>query len=267
MIKRLILLLCILFSFQSYGQGHGPLYGLQTPTLPQGNFNFNLSAMSIASGKDQSAMLRYTGMYGVTEDIQVNLTIPTVLEAIEDPPRTRGNSNMPANGNIEASVWYRFFSNAFDVGKRFESTLILSGSVPTETGLGHSLHAAISTGYASRTWYGWIGGGYQYYFENQGSQPGDLPYASLVAGYRPDFIEADWRMFVESLWEFPGPGNTSEPVSLNARGKKLLIGPSFLGLYGAWGISFGGLIPVSQNVKEANNKEKFRLAVNVSYWL
>jgi len=269
----IFIVLCLLSYLQAEAQGHGPLYGLQTPTLPQGNFNFNASAMRIASEHDQSAMLRYMGMYGLTEDLQVNLTAPTVIENLENHPRTRGNSNMPANGNIEASAWYRFFSNAFGVGKRFESTAILSASVPTETGMGHSIHAALSTGYASRTWYGWIGGGYQYYFERNNTQLGDLPYVSLVAGYRPDFFKGDypkpdWRVFVESLAEFPGVRKTeSQPSPPDVRGKKILAGPSFLGLYGAWGFSFGALFPVYQKGTQHFQKEKYRVSANISYWL
>lgn len=273
--KRIVILsmIVVLAYLQIEAQGHGPLYGLQTPTLPQGNFNFNTSAMSIASNNEQSYMLRYMGMYGLTEDLQVNFTAPTVLQTMENPPRTRGNSNMPANGNVEASVWYRFFSNAFDVGKRFEATAIMGASAPTETGLGHSLHAALSTGYASRTWYGWIGGGYQYYLQSNNQQPGDLPYVSLVAGYRPDIFKEDypkpdWRIFVESLAEFPGSGNSERPFTAsNRRGRKILVGPSFLGLYGPWGISIGALFPVEQNNTEDFQKERYRLALNVSYWL
>ena len=258
-------------------QGHGPLYGLQTPTLAKGGFDFNVAAMSLATEDDQSFMLRYIWSYGVTEDLQINITTPTMVNRLSEAPRTRGNNNMPANGDIEASVWYRFFSNAFGVGKRFESTAILSVSTPTKESRGginvsNSIHGAISTGYASRTWYAWVGGGYQYYFEEGNDQLGDLPYASLVVGYRPnifmgDYPKPDWRIFVESLAEFPG-ANTSEGqlTPVDQRGKKVMLGPSFLGLYGAWGISFGALFPVYQDVTQGP-KEEYRLSMNISYWL
>lgn len=262
----------------SKAQGHGPLFGLQTPTLAKGGVNFNATVMSIAAENDQSFMLRYVWSYGITEDIQLNITTPTVINRLADPPRTRGNSNMPANGDIEASVWYRFFSNAFGVGKRFESTAIFSASYPTESTRGNvnvsnSIHGAISTGYASRTWYAWIGGGYQYYFQKDNEQLGDFPYASLVVGYRPnifmgDYPKPDWRIFVESLAEFPG-ANTfqGQIVPMNGTGKKVMIGPSFLGLYGAWGISFGALFPAYQYVDTNFPKEKYRFSLNISYWL
>lgn len=258
-------------------QGHGPLYGLQTPTLAKGGFDFNAAAMSLATEDDQSFMLRYIWSYGLTEDLQINITTPTMINRLSEAPRTRGNNNMPANGDIEASVWYRFFSSAFGVGKRFESTAILSVSTPTEETRGginvsNSIHGAISTGYASRTWYAWIGGGYQYYFEKGNDQLGDLPYASLVVGYRPnifmgDYPKPDWRVFVESLAEFPG-ANTREGqlTPVDQRGKKVMLGPSFLGLYGAWGISFGALFPAYQNIVQGP-KEDYRLSINISYWL
>jgi len=259
-------------------QGHGPLYGLQTPTLAKGGVDLNVAGMSLGTENETSYMMRYLFSYGITEDLQVNLTTPTMIEQLDNAPRTRGNSNMPANGDIEASLWYRFFSNAFGVGKRFESTAILSVSTPTDdvrgqVNVGNSVHGAISTGYASRTWYAWLGGGYQYYFERNKEQLGDLPYASAVVGYRPnifkgDYPKPDWRVFVESLAEFPGDNKfIGQQNFSDERSKKVLIGPSFLGLYGAWGISFGALFPVVQDLTPSAVKGKYRISVNLSYWL
>lgn len=259
-------------------QGHGPIYGLQTPTLAKGGINMNAAGMSIATEDEASYMLRYTFFYGITEDLQVTLTTPTVIERLENAPRTRGNSMMPSNGDIEAALWYRFFSNAFGVGKRFESTAILGVSAPTEdvrgqVNVGNSIHGAISIGYASRTWYAWVGGGYQYYFEKNNEQLGDLPYASAVVGYRPDIFmgdypKPDWRIFIESLAEFPGDNKVNgQFFSTDERSKKVLVGPSFLGLYGAWGISFGALFPVVQDLIPNTPREKYRVSLNISYWL
>lgn len=201
-----------------------------------------------------------------------------MIERLDNAPRTRGNSNMPANGDIEASLWYRFHSNAFGVGKRFESTAILSVSTPTDdvrgqVTVGNSVHGAVSTGYASRTWYAWLGGGYQYYFERNSEQLGDLPYASAVLGYRPDIFmgdypKPDWRIFIETLAEFPGDNQyLGQQNFTDSRSKKVLMGPSLLGLYGAWGVSFGALFPVVQDLTPSAVKENYRLSINLSYWL
>jgi hypothetical protein len=139
--------------------------------------------------------------------------------------------------------------------------------------VGNSIHGAISTGYASRTWYAWLGGGYQYYFEKDNQQLGDLPYASMVIGYRPDvfmgdYPKPDWRVFLESLAEFPGDNKyTGQQNFTDERSKKVLVGPSFLGLYGAWGISFGALFPVVQDLSPEAVKENYRVSLNLSYWL
>tara|TARA_B100001063_G_scaffold218004_1_gene221039 strand:+ start:262 stop:1101 length:840 start_codon:yes stop_codon:yes gene_type:complete len=274
----LILGIGLLTLYQVEAQGHGPIYGLQTPTLAKGGINMNAAGMSIATEDDASYMLRYTFFYGITEDLQVTLTTPTVIERLENAPRTRGNSMMPSNGDIEAALWYRFFSNAFGVGKRFESTAILGVSAPTEdvrgqVNVGNSIHGAISTGYASRTWYAWLGGGYQYYFEKDNEQLGDLPYASMVIGYRPDvfmgdYPKPDWRIFVESLAEFPGDNKVNgQFFSTDERSKKVLVGPSILGLTGPWGISFGALFPVYQDLIPNTPREKYRVSLNISYWL
>lgn len=274
----LILFLGLSIINKAEAQGHGPIFGLQTPTLAKGGVNLNAAGMSIATEEETSYMLRYTLFYGITEDLQVTLTTPTMIEGLQNAPRTRGNSVMPANGDIEASLWYRFFSNAFGVGKRFESTAILGVSAPTEDMRGHiavgnSIHGAISTGYASRVWYAWIGGGYQYYFEKDNEQLGDLPYASLVIGYRPDIFmgdypKPDWRIFVESLAEFPGDSKIDGRFfSTDERSKKVLVGPSILGLSGPWGISFGALFPVYQHLIPNTPREKYRVSLNISYWL
>lgn len=268
----------LLLSGAIMAQGHGPLYGLQTPTLAKGGVDLNVAGMSLSTETETSYMLRYLFSYGITEDLQINLTTPTIIERLNNAPRTRGNSNMPANGDIEASLWYRFFSNAFGVGKRFESTAILGISAPTDdvrgqVNVGNSVHAAISTGYASRTWYWWIGGGYQYYFKKDGDQLGDLPYASAVVGYRPnifmgDYPKPDWRIFIESLAEFPADNtNMGRQVASEMRSTKVLVGPSFLGLYGAWGVSIGAMFPVVQDLTQGTVKENYRIAINLSYWL
>lgn len=257
-------------------QGHGPIYALATPTLGKGEASFDVAAMSLESQGQRSLMLRYLWSYGITQDLQINLSTPTLIDKIDQPPITRGNAMMPANGDIEAEVYYRFWSNAFSVGKRIESTVILGGTIPTtkkfgDIEVGNSFHSAITAGYASRSWYGWIGGGYQYYFMKKADQLGDLLYATAVVGYRPpfsrhDYPKPDWRIFVESMAEFPGESTLKGSVKMNNRSKKYFLGPTLLGLYGPWGVSGGVLFPVSQQVTVPFEKEGMRATLHFSYW-
>ncbi|MGH2642764.1 MAG: hypothetical protein ACRDE2_02355 [Chitinophagaceae bacterium] len=257
-------------------QGHGPIYGLSTPTLGKGQAGFDVAAMSMESQYQRSLMLRYLWSYGITQDLQINLSTPTLIDKIDKPPITRGNAMMPANGDIETSVYYRFWSNAFGVGKRIESTAILGGTLPTEKTrggitVGNSIHTALTAGYASRTWYGWIGGGYQYYFKKKGDQLGNLLYATAVVGYRPPFFQhdypkPDWRLFVESMAEFPGQNMKAGKKETDQRSEKYFAGPTLLGLYGAWGISGGVLFPIYQHVTDSFEKEGIRATLHFSYF-
>ncbi len=276
--KRILAAMLGLFCFAtaSAQQGHGPIYALATPTLGKGHASFDVAAMSLQSGGQRSLMLRYLWSYGITPDLQINLSTPTMIDKIDQPPITRGNAMMPADGDIETSLYYRFFSNAFGIGKRIESTAIMGGTWPTEKtrngiAVGNAIHTALTAGYASRTWYGWIGGGYQYYFKKKGDQIGDLPYATAVVGYRPPFFEhdypkPDWRIFLESMAEFPGESTPKGEVKIKNRSKKYFLGPTLLGLYGSWGISGGVLFPLYQQVQEASEKEGIRATLHFSYW-
>ena len=75
----LIVIVAMMALSKTYAQGHGPLFGLQTPTLAKGGVDFNAVAMSLATEDDQSFMLRYIWSYGVTEDLQLNITTPLIL--------------------------------------------------------------------------------------------------------------------------------------------------------------------------------------------
>ncbi|MFQ5569612.1 MAG: hypothetical protein ACE5G0_08045 [Rhodothermales bacterium] len=255
--------------------GHGPVFGLATPTLPQGAWNVDLTTMSVARG-GRAAMVRGTLRYGLTPDVQLNLSLPAMLETISTPPNTRIGTMMGGMGDLEALVLWRFHKQYPGVGRRFESTLLVSGlySVQDErrgVKVGPGFHAAAVTGYASRTVYAWGGGGYQRYFEKEGDRLGDLVFVSAVVAWRPpvfqgDYPKPDWRIFAESLAEFVGRDQVRGQSVTSSGGEKIFVGPTFLGLYRAWGLGAGVLFPVYQNLNGMQEKEEARLAINLSYW-
>lgn len=260
----------------SYGQGgHGPVFGLATPTLPQGAWNIDGTAMSAARG-GRGVMIRQTTRYGLTPHVQLNLSAPVSIAAVPDPPRSRIGTMMGGIGDVEASAFWRFHRQYLGVGKRFESTLLLSGLYPTrpERGglnIGPGVHAAAVTGYASRTIYAWGGAGFQRHFEIGGDRPGDLRYISAVFAWRPpvfqgDYPKPDWRIFVESLAEFVGRDQKSGRAIRGSGGRKIFAGPTVLGLYGAWGVGAGVLLPIYQNLNGSQPEEGPRFTVNLSYW-
>lgn len=260
-----------------YSSGHGPVYALATPTLGRGEVSFDAAFMTLRQEDGSSPMLKYLWGYGITERVQFAISTHSPIDSAPQPARTRGSSMMQGNGDIEGFIYWRFYSNAFDIGKRFDITTYLSGTIPTEdtrggVKVGNSLHAALVAGYASRTLYFWLGGGYQYYFEKNNDRLGELPYMTAAFGYRPplfkrDYPRPDWRIFIESKAEFPGRNISGGDPEMNTGGTKYLVGPTVLGLYGAWGISGGFLFPLYQDLNGAQPEENFRFMVNLTYWI
>lgn len=255
--------------------GHGPVFGLATPTLPQGAWNIDVTLMSAARGK-RAFMARETLRYGLTPDVQLNLSVPQLIEGIQAPLRTRIGTMMGGMGDAELSVFWRPHVQYPGVGKRFETTVIVSALYPVVAEragveVGPGFHAAAVTGYASRTIYAWGGGGYQHYFERDGDRPGDLRYLSAVFAWRPplfqgDYPKPDWRIFVESLAEFIGHDQVEGTKVEASGGERVFVGPTVLGLYGKWGIGAGVLFPIYQDHSDTTADEAARFTLNLSYW-
>lgn len=265
-----------LLSTGAFAQGgHGPVFTLATPTLGQGELSFDAMVMSVR--QDQNAwMIRQNWHYGITEDIQFNLSIPTPLRKTAQPPQGRLGTLMGTYGDFEASGLFRFFKTYPGGGKRFESTLLVSGTMPTEKRrrgiqVGPSVNGAVVSGYASRTIYGWLGGGYQYYGSSGGDQLGDITYLTAVFGYRPpifqhDYPKPDWRIFIECVTEWVGNDYLDNHRVDGTEGRRTLIGPTLLGLYGKWGLSGGILFPLDSDFRANNQQEDYRLSLVISYW-
>lgn len=260
-----------------FAEWHGPAFGLATPTLGTRQFSSDTVAMSMGTDEGTAFQFREMIGYGITEDFQLNLNFPLspTINELDRPPRSRLGLMMGPLADVELSAMWRFQRNAFGVGKRLESTVLFGGGAPTDTSRGlindsPYLNAAVVTGYASRTHYAWVGAGFQRNFERGGDRLGDLPYVSAVYGYRPPFFQKagapDWRIFVESVAEFPQRNRVNGRADPNSGGEKVMLGPSLLGLYGAWGVSGGVLFPAYERGNGNLPRENFRAKVVFTYW-
>ena len=276
-----VLSLCLLFAVllgrpaRAQG-GHGPVFGLATPTLPGGAWNGDATLMSVARSGERALMARQTLRYGLTADIQLNLSVPQTLASLSNPPRTRIGTMMGGMGDLEALALWRFHKRYPGVGQRVESTLLVSALVPVvaeqggvEAGLG--AHAGVVTGYASRSVYAWAGVGAQGYLAESGDRLGPLAYASVVVAYRPPFFQGDYpkpdvRFFVEVVAEVAGRDRVADELVVASGGERVFAGPTVLGLYRAWGLGAGALLPVYQRLNGPQPREAARLAANLSYW-
>lgn len=138
----------------------------------------------------------------------------------------------------------------------------------------------------------WVGAGYQAQVAGSNDQLGSVTSLSAVYGYRPallrlDYPKPDLRFFVEAVAERTGParhtadvaedpgehhssGNdlTSRPAHSGPGGGDLvLVGPTVLMLYKAYGIEGGILFPLYQRQRQGQPEERFRVALNVTIFL
>lgn len=261
----------------AWADGHGPAFALATPTLGEGQWSSDTALMDLKSSMGTALMYRELVGYGITPDLQANLSVPLAQGAMPTymPRSTEGM--MGTDKDIEASLLWRFQRNAPAVGERYESSLFAgawdSGNAQLEglpAGQGITLGAV--TGHASRTTYWWLGGGAQHYFPKGGDQLGDLYYVTAVWGWRPEYFQhrdypaSDWRMFVESVCEFAQRNQVNGGSVAASGGRKVFLGPSVLGLFGAWGVEMGVLFPVSQSLNGPQPKEDYRAKLVFTYW-
>jgi hypothetical protein len=263
----------------AFASGHGPVFGLATPTNGQGAWSFDFAVMGRIGEEDDGAMSRVMLGYGFTPDLQITLSAPVVFSTAPLPPG-RMTGMMPASGDFEAMLGWRFHRQGVDVGTRFESTAYASVILPgpqRPAGVAGELNRAPGTflgavtGVASRSHYLWGGLGYTRFAERGGDRRPDIFAYSAVWGYRPpalrkDYPHWDWRVMAELTGERSGRMlHTGVPMP-GTGGHQILLGPSALGLYKNYGISGGVQFPIYRDFPAAQPRERVRYAVNFSYF-
>jgi hypothetical protein len=258
--------------------GHGPLFGGATPTLGKGGWQLDQAWMARIGREvdDDEQMLRTMIGFGITEDLQVSGSLPITLDSSVFMPRGRMMAMMSSAQDLEAMVGWRFQRRDMGPGARLESTLYAAVTAPLQDYRADgmkatpSLYVSAASGYASRVHYLWLSGGYQRFSERDGDRVGDSVTYSAVYGFRPAFLQVDYpkpdlRFFVEAVGEHTERGRHHGLEMVTSGGQSLLVGPTALLLYKAYGLEAGVLFPVYQRTNGAP-EERMRLAVNFSYF-
>lgn len=259
--------------------GHGPLFGMATPTKAAGGWAIDLGFMGRTGEGEDGAMTRAMLTYGFTEDLQLSASAPLVLASGSFPP-ARGTAMMPGSGDFEAIAAVRFHRQGTAVGTRLESTayggLILPGpqrpaGMARELKQAPGLYAAVASGIASRSHYLWGGIGYTWFAERVGDRRPDILSYSAVWGYRPpslrkEYPHWDWRVFLELTGERSSRLRRAGAELPDTAGHQVLLGPTALGIYKSYAIEGGLQVPVYRNVGARLQRETLRYAVNVSYF-
>ncbi|MEZ5318162.1 MAG: hypothetical protein R2752_12230 [Vicinamibacterales bacterium] len=259
--------------------GHGPVFGMTTPTNATGAWALDFGVMGRSGEGRVGLMTRVMATYGVTEDLQISASAPLVF-ASAPFAAARGTAMMPANGDLEAIGAWRFHRRGTAVGTRVESTAYAGIIVPGPQqpagvvgGLKRApgLYVAGATGLASRSHYVWAGVGYTRFAERSGDRRADVVSYSAVWGYRPPALRTeyphwDWRLFVELTGERASDLRRADMVQDGTAGHQIFVGPTALGILRNYAIEGGVQFPVYRKLGAALRREAIRYAVNLSYF-
>src|SRR5436305_9129390 len=86
----------------SIAAGHGPVFGLATPTNSQGEWSFDFGVVGRNTPLATEVETRSMLTYGFTPHLQWSLVVPGFLNTIAAPP----SRNM--GGDLESDVGWRF---------------------------------------------------------------------------------------------------------------------------------------------------------------
>jgi hypothetical protein len=259
-----------------FADGHGPVFGLATPTNSKGEWSFDSGVFGRSNSFDTEASFREQIGYGFTPHLSLFFTAPVVFgNAVFTPTRIQPGDD------FDAKLAWRFQHRATKVGTRFESTAFVGFAVPgpqsgfpgiaNTTNVPGIMFGAV-TGMASRSHYIWLGSTFTKFFQHNGDQRPNVFDYSLVYGYRPPKWRRppdkwDWRIFGELVGERSDRFLQSNAAVPQSQASQVFLGPSVLGIHRNYTVSFGAQFPIYQNVGSLYPKEHVRFGINFSYLL
>jgi hypothetical protein len=288
-----------------WGDGHGPAFGYSTTVLGVGDTSIETTLM----WRSGVAMIGPQVSYGLRQNLQLSISAPFHLNQGEHPVGLF-SATMPGNPEVEGLLAWRFHHKLTGVGTRNESTLYVGGSattqlVPRADGppleREPAIYAAIATGHISRSYYLWVGAGYQHYGHwNSGAldHQSDSALANFVVGWRPSFLAFDYprpdlRFFLETTADRIGrawrdttdiatsavgghvhgapivlpPPTPSGVIVLPDSGRAgVYSGPTFLCTYRSLAFQTGVQFALWDQRKGTQPAERLRAMIGVSYF-
>jgi hypothetical protein len=274
--KFLLVLACVvLMTNTAFAADHGPVFSYATPVNSEREFSFDTGIFGRVGSLGTQLSTGSGFGYGLTPQITLNAVIPAMFGS-DDLPESR----LMSGGEWSAGASWRFLHSITSVGKRIESTASLAVVVPgpqQDSGVLANLHRApgvagtIATGFASRSQYLWLGGGYTRFAEaSQDRRPDTLSW-SAVYGYRPPALRRgvdqwDYRGFAELTGEHTGSVQSRGLDLPNSSSTSIWLGPSVLAIYKDVAIEGGVQAPLYRDAsQELYGRETVRFAVNISY--
>ena len=274
--RALILLVLLALPLPATGASHGPVFGLATPTNSQGEWSFDQGIFGRSTSVGSQASIRELVGYGFRPHLTLSFTLPVVVGDTRLPP-----TRIQPGDDFDSTLAWRFQHRATKIGTRIESTAFAGLVVPGPQSGFNSLAKTTNvpgfmvgavTGRASLSHYVWLGATFTRFAEHNGDRRPDVFDYSLVYGYRPPKWRRtpdkwDWRLFAELVGERSNRFQQGSVTVANTQAHQVFLGPSALGIYRNYTISFGAQFPVYQDVGNVWPRERVRFAVNFSYLL
>jgi hypothetical protein len=95
---------------------HGPVFGLATPTNPQGGWSFDLGVNGRNGGAGATVTPEALLSYGITQNVKLSVSGPVVVEP--DPyARSSVTENTPISGDFSGLTWWRFQRKDFALSR------------------------------------------------------------------------------------------------------------------------------------------------------
>ncbi len=111
----------LLFSASAFVSGHGPVFGMATPTNAKGGWSLDTGIMGRSGSRTSGVMSRAMLGYGITQDFQLSFAAPYLFSSAPlAPARTTGM--MSSTPDFEAIAAWRFHRQGTGIGRRLEST-------------------------------------------------------------------------------------------------------------------------------------------------
>jgi hypothetical protein len=257
--------------------GHGPVFGLATPTNPKGGWSFDTNLMG-RTGSGSGVMFRPSLGYGINENLKVSVSAPVSFTTEPFAP-SRLSAFTSMTGDFEGIAIWRFHRQDTGVGSRFESAAIGGVLLPGSQepggplkGIGTGPGGLIGgvTGVASRSHYAWAGVTYQHYSASDGDRRPALLFYSFAYAYRPPSWRTDtgwdWRVFGELTGERAGNIQHSGVQLLGTDTHQVFLGPATLGVYKNYAVSAGIQFPVYRQLSLIYPRETIRFALNFAWF-
>ena len=275
--KRAITLLVLsLLPLRVMASGHGPIFGLATPTNSQGEWSFDQGVFGRSTSVGSQASIRELVGYGFTPHLTLSFTLPVVVGDTRLPP-----TRIQPGDDFDSTLAWRFQHRATKVGTRIESTafagLVVPGPQSAFNGVANTSNVpGFMVGAVTGEPLSAITCGLELRSRSSVNTTGtnDLMFSTTAwcmdialrsgEGHRTNGTgDSSGNLWASDLAN-SSKANTSV---VDTQAHQVFLGPSALGIYRNYTVSFGAQFPIYRDVGAVWPKERVRFAVNFSYLL